>query len=317
MLGRVVSSTKVGSLVAQAVRTQAPWLEFDQQEFRAAYNQRPFTVRHRVTEHPLFERGAVAALCRRLPAEQVRWRFGVVPADIDFNTSLHDRGDLTLDDALERMEEKQAYVMVFNPERDPVYGPVIEGFLGEIAAHTERIDPGMNWYSTYIFMSAHDSVTPYHMDREMNFLLQIRGTKTVQLWDPRDDEIMSPAEKDRLLADHDEPRPRYKPSFERKALTYELVPGIGVHHPFIAPHVVKTGKQLSISLAITFRTQRSDTWTDAHRFNHLLRRRTGMALGTVGQLDLVDATKARLMQLSRQARRILRQSHQPPSRHAP
>jgi len=27
-------------------------------------------------------------------------------------------------------------------------------------------------------------ITPYQMDREMNFLLQIRGTKTVPLWDP-------------------------------------------------------------------------------------------------------------------------------------
>ena len=26
------------------------------------------------------------------------------------------------------------------------------------------IEPGMNWYSTYIFISTQDSVTPYHMD---------------------------------------------------------------------------------------------------------------------------------------------------------
>jgi hypothetical protein len=144
------------------------------------------------------------------------------------------------------------------------------------------------------------------MDREMNFLLQVRGTKMVKLWDPRDPEIMTPAQKDQLLAQRRVPRPTYKPSLERKAMTFELAPGLGVHHPFIAPHLVTTGKQLSISLAITFRTQRSDVWTDAHRFNHRLRNRLGIAPGAVGSLGVVDATKAGIIRLGRQARRLLR-----------
>jgi hypothetical protein len=313
MLGQVVSPAKVGGLVARAVRSSAPWLVFDEREFRAAYNERPFLVRHRLAEHPLFEFGALAALCRRLPPDQVRYRFGVVPSDAEFDTSLQRfRGDLTLDEALERMEERQAYIAVYNAETDPVYGPVIEGFLGEIAAQTERIEPGLNWYSTYIFITARDSVTPYHMDREMNFLLQIRGGKTVKLWDPRDNEIMTPAQKDQLLSEKHEPRPPYKPSFERKAMTFELAPGLGVHHPFIAPHLVRTGQALSISLAITFRTRRSDTWTDAHRFNHRLRSRVGVAPGAVGQLGVVDATKAGLVRLARQARRILQPTRDEP-----
>jgi hypothetical protein len=143
------------------------------------------------------------------------------------------------------------------------------------------------------------------MDREMNFLLQIRGTKTVKLWDPRDPEIMTPAQKDQLLAAREEPRPIYKPSFERKAMTFALAPGLGVHHPFIAPHLVTTGKQLSISLAITFRTERSDRWTDAHRFNHRMRSRLGVAPGSVGSLGVVDATKAGIIRMGRQARRLL------------
>lgn len=53
-----------------------------------------------------------------------------------------------------------------------------------------------------------------------------------------------------------------------------------------------TGRQLSISLAITFRTHRSDVWTDAHCFNHCLRQRTRLTLGTVGQFGAIDATKA-------------------------
>jgi hypothetical protein len=307
MLGRFVSSTKVGELVTRSRRGAAPWLAFDEHEFRTGYNDHPFLVRHRLADHPLFRFDALAALCRRLPREQVPYRFGVVPADAEFDSSLERfRGQLTLDDAIEHMEARQAYIAIYNAETDPEYQPVIEGLLGEIAAHTERIEPGLNWYSTYVFITARDSVTPYHMDREMNFLLQIRGAKTVKLWDPRDPEIMTPAQKDQLLAQRREPRPTYKQAFERKAMTFELAPGLGVHHPFIAPHLVTTGKQLSISLAITFRTHRSDVWTDAHQFNHRLRRRLGVAPGAVGNLGVVDATKAGIIRLSRQARRLLR-----------
>ena len=305
MLGNGVSVSRVKELVALQ-RSRTPWLQLEEPEFRNAYNQRPFLVRHRLAEHPLFEYSALAALCRRLPAKQVPYRFGVVPSDTDFDSSLQRyRGALTLDDALDQLEAKQAYVAIYNAETDPAYRPVIEGLLGEIATHTEPLEPGLNWYSTYIFITARDSVTPYHMDREMNFLLQIRGTKQVKLWDPHDPEIMTPAQRDQLLAEREQPRPTYKPAFERKAMTFDLAPGLGVHHPFIAPHLVTTGKQLSISLAITFRTDRSDIWTDAHRFNHRLRSRLGVAPGTVGSLDVIDATKAGLLRMGRHARRLL------------
>lgn len=304
MLGRFLSVEKVNGIVAQARHSQSPWLQFDDREFRTSYNERPFLVRHRLSDHPLFTFNALAALCRRLPAKQVPFRFGVVPDDADFDDSLaRFRGALTLDDALDHLEQHQAYIAIYNAEADATYRPVIEGLLGEIAGHTERIEPGLNWYSTYVFISARDSVTPYHMDREMNFLLQIRGSKTVKLWDPCDDEIMSPIEKDKLLSGSR--RPTYKTSFDRKAMTFELAPGLGVHHPFIAPHLVKTGRELSISLAITFRTHRSDIWTDAHRFNHLLRERLGLAPVSVGRIALVDTAKAGLMRLSRQARKLV------------
>jgi hypothetical protein len=309
MLGRFVSSSHVSELVARSQRQPSPWLLFDPHEFATAYNARPFAVKHRLAAHPLFELDPLAALCRRLPREQVHYRFGVVPPDTEFDSSLHRyRGDLTLDDAIDHLESKQAYIAIYNAETDSQYGPVIEGLLGEIAGQTERVEPGLNWYSTYIFISARDSVTPYHMDREMNFPLQIRGTKTVQLWDPHDDEIMSPAQRDRLLAERGEPRPTYDPAFQRKAMTFELAPGLGVHHPFIAPHLVRTGRELSISLAITFRTRRSDVWTDAHRFNHLIRKRLPIPLVPVGRLGLIDTTKAAVVRLSRRGASAIRRA---------
>src|ERR1041384_7694968 len=126
MLGQQVSATKLNNLVTETRLAPAPWLLLDEHDFNIGYNERPFLVRHRLTEPPLFRFDALAALCRRLPREQVPYRFGVVPADTEFDTSLERfRGQLTLDDAIEHIEEKQAYIAIYNAETDPEYRPVI------------------------------------------------------------------------------------------------------------------------------------------------------------------------------------------------
>lgn len=135
-----------------------------------------------------------------MPTGDVMCRFGVVPDNAHFDSSLlRYRKNLMLDDAIDHLEEHQAYIAIYNPENDAGYRPVIEGLLGEIAVATKPFEHCINGYSSYIFISARDSVTPYHMDREMNFLFQIRGRKTVRLWNPNDDVVMSPVERDHLF----------------------------------------------------------------------------------------------------------------------
>jgi len=293
MIGEFVSRERATILAARGRQQSEHLLEFDPDVVRTAYNLRPFLLNHHLAEHPSFSLRELFTLCQRLPREQVQYRVGAIPGDADFDSSYARYGQgLSFEDVLHRFEETKAYICIYNPERDAGYRPVLEGLLAEIAAAIGGVDPVITWYSTYFFISTRDSVTPYHMDREMNFLLQVRGEKKVNLWDPRDDEIMNSAEKDRLLAAFESQRPTYKPSFEAKAMSYELRPGLGVHHPFIAPHRVHTGPELSVSLAFTFRTQTSDIWTRAHAFNQVLRR-CGWSPAAVGaEHPLADRAKA-------------------------
>jgi Cupin-like domain len=290
MLGQFMSASQYAEFLARGRNEAARMLEFEPATLNSCYNRRPFLLQHRLVTHSLFSLAQLFALCRRLPAESVLYRAGSIPGDAEFDSSYECyRQGLTLDETLDHFEERQAYICINNPERDAIFRPLIEGLLAEIAVQIDPIDPWMSWYSTYIFISSRDSVTPYHMDREMNFLLQIRGHKTVHLWDPSDTEIMTAEQKDFLLS-HVGSRPPYKPSFESKATTFRLKPGLGVHHPFIAPHRVHTGAELSISLAMTFRTRQSDTLTDAHRFNTRMRK-LGLHPTPVGSSRLLDRAK--------------------------
>jgi hypothetical protein len=304
MLGQFISASHYADLLARGRNEAAPLLEFEPATLNSCYNRTPFLVRHRLGAHALFSLEQLVALCRRLPAESILYRAGSIPGDAEFDSSYERyRQGLTLDETLDHFEERQAYICINNPERDPLFLPLIERLLAEIAAQIDPIDPRISWYSTYIFISSRDSVTPYHMDREVNFLLQIRGHKTVYLWDPSDEDIMTAEQKDFLLS-HVGSRPAYKPSFESKAMTFGLEPGLGVHHPFIAPHRVHTGAELSVSLAVTFRTRRSDTLTDAHRFNARMRK-LGLHPMPVGSSRLLDRAKSGAARMGQRVHRKL------------
>ncbi len=298
MLGDFISAQRYRSMISPERPRPESWLDFDPGQMAASYNRLPFLVEHRLQEHPLFELDALFALCRRLPKRYVVHRHGPTAIDADFDASFHvDRKGMTLEDAIEHFEERQAYIYIANPEKDPAYRPVIKGLLAELAAQTDALDPWMTWYSTYVFLSARQSVTPFHADREMNFLLQVRGQKTVQLWDPADETVLDEARKEHMFSHAADARPPYHPSFEAKAMHFELRPGLGVHHPFIAPHLVHTGPELSISFALSFRTRQSDIWSDAYRFNRHLRR-YGWRPATVGSAPRIDKAKARLIRMA-------------------
>jgi len=303
MLGQFIEPQLRTALISSA-KLHRPWLEFDPDEFARNYNRQPFLLKHRLTEHPLFKLQPLIRLCYRLPSPQVHCRAAVVPENAEFDSSLERFNDgMTLDAAIKGLEHGQAYIAIYNPEFDDQYRDAIEEFIGEIALRADPLERGLNWYSTYIFLSTQHAVTPYHMDREMNFLLQIEGAKTVRLWDPMDEEVMTSAQRDMLLSSLGEPRPPYNSAIERKAMVFRLEPGAGVHHPYIAPHLVHTNSELSISLAITFRTNQSDIWRDAHCMNQHLRK-LGLHPSAVHQSGWLDTVKALSIRTLRRVKRI-------------
>ena len=305
MLGQSLTQSHFDKLVSSAKVLPTKLLQFDETEFTANYNQQAFLFQHRLNEHPLFELKSLFELCRRMEEKNIKFRFGEIPVDAEFDSSLMAyRKNLTLDDAINNLVENRAYIAIYNPEIDEIYKPVIEQIMGEIGVSTQAIDPHVNWYSTYIFISSMGSITPYHMDREMNFLLHVRGEKKAQLWGRLDDSVMTSAERDSLLSYAGEHRPAYRESFESRALNFDLSPGQGIHHPFIAPHLYSTNSDVSISLAVTYRTDLSDIWTDAHACNYLLRK-LAMTPGAVGYDLSRDQQKANIMRSIRKIKKAI------------
>jgi hypothetical protein len=303
MLGELVTPRHVASLADRARQRGDRWIHFDETAMRRGYDRAPFLVEHSLHRRRAFELEPLSAFCKRRP-DLVGWRRGRVPVTEDFARSFaHYAEERTLDQVLADLGRRESYVLITNPERDPEYREVMEEMLGEIALATAELDPGITWYSTYIFISSAGSLTPYHMDREMNFLMQIRGQKFARLWIRDDEEVMTAAEKDELLAYASDTRPPFRESIADKAMKFDLREGMGLHHPFIAPHIIETTAELSISLAFTYRTRRTDRWTNAHRWNHGMRK-LGLRPIAVETSPLMDRVKSIAVQSARGARRV-------------
>jgi hypothetical protein len=245
-------------------------LEIDSETFRAGFNRAPFLIRHRLADHHLFSLQRLIELANRLPEEKVKYN----GADISVATGLYKgpRTGLSILETIQQIEECRSWMVIKNVELDPEYRQLLDRCLDEIRLFSEPIDPGMFRREGFIFISSPDSITPFHMDPEYNFLLQVRGKKQISIWDSRDRSVLSEITLERFFAD-EENQITFKEEYQQKASFFELTPGAGLHFPVVAPHWVRNGDEVSISFSVTFRTPASERRRIVHCVNAGLRRR--------------------------------------------
>jgi hypothetical protein len=143
---------------------------------------------------------------------------------------------------------------------------ISEQFVAELSALYRQPLRGRAFAT--LFISAPGAVTGYHLDHALNFLLQICGTKTVYLFDPRDPSVLSQQDRENWYMN----RLGKPEKDDAKAMRYDLSPGDGVHHPVTAPHWVQNGPELSVSLALGIVLRSSDRDKKIHQVNYMLRR---------------------------------------------
>jgi hypothetical protein len=121
-----------------------------------------------------------------------------------------------------------------------------------------------------IFVTSPKRVTAYHIDRECNFLLQIKGTKTMYVFDREDREVLSEEEME-LFWSIDNNAATYKPHLQDRAAAYRMTPGVGVHIPVNCPHWLQNDDNVSVSLSVNFQFK-DPLRANVYRSNFLLRK---------------------------------------------
>lgn len=246
-------------------------------QFAAAYPDAPTRLTHRLAGHPLLTLPALADLAERMPASAVEYNLGrlplgVAPEDTPSN-------GLTLGETIRTIETNGSWTVLKNVERDAVYGALLDHALAALAPVVDRSTGPMLHREAFIFISSPHSVTPFHMDPEHNILLQIMGQKTMTVF-PAGDEHLVPAQKSEAFHNGGHRNLIWDEAFKAHGTPYILNPGEAIHVPVKAPHFVENGPAVSISLSVTWRSERSVAEGELHSLNAMLRRR-GLPVGQV------------------------------------
>ena len=255
-------------------------LQLEADLMREDFGVAPFLMGHRLAGHPLFELERLVELARTLPAAQVEYNAGDVPITLD--PARTPRTGLSAEETIRRIEECRSWLVLKNVERDPRYRELLERCLAQVRPHAGA----MTQQRAFIFVSSPGAVTPYHIDPEENFLLQVRGRKTMRVFE-RD--VLSADELEHFFSGAHR-NLVFREEYGSRARAFRLAPGLGVHVPVAAPHWVQNGPEVSVSFSITFQSAASARMSHAHRMNLRLRR-LGLRPAPVGTSALRDGAK--------------------------
>lgn len=302
MISERAIRTRAGAAEAEGAH-RSPIFELDESDFKASFNRRPYLFQHRIAGHPLFNLPRLIELARGLPRELIDYNAGDIPVSID--PRLTPANGLSVEETIRRIEECNSWMVIKRVERDLEYKELMDFCLDEIRGLSEQVEPGTFERAGSIFIASPGSVTPYHLDHETNFLLQIRGSKTVYTFDKGDPSVLPPQQLEEYYGSTTLYRNLvFKEEFQEKSRPFELTPGSVIHIPSTAPHWVKNGDGVSISFSAAFQTKTTDRIRNIHRFNALLRNRGGEP-APVGQSAVRDAIKDLGFRAFRRGRALL------------
>jgi cupin-like protein len=243
----------------------------DRDLFRERFNRRHFVFRHHLSDHPLFKLPRLIELARSTAAaraddlyydagvQDIRQRWGTAPSSFP------------VDETIKRIQNAGAWIVLKRAENDPSYAAVLDRCMSDILEVSGReLERKMRRREVIVFITSPNRLTTYHIDSENNFLLQLSGRKDISLFRPEDREVTTEQEIERFYS-VDTNSATYKPHLQHHAEVVTMEPGMGVHIPVNAPHWLKNGDNISISVSINYHSYDSER-AAIYRTNYYLRR---------------------------------------------
>lgn len=249
-------------------------LDTNEEIFKENYNIRPFKLHHTLCRSGLFEVPEIVKTARSIIASGNAADFLALDLKKESISSKfteatqHDRPT----ELIERLGEGGSWIRLSRTQNyNPDYARVLAMLIDEIGTYADRpFRQEVTWATLTVILTSPGISTPFHIDHESNFLFQIQGEKDVCLFDPKDREVLPEIELERFYASSYN-TPRYKPELQSHGEIYRLTPGEAVHHPPIAPHWVKNGSNISVSLSISFCMRALEKRARVYQANFMLR----------------------------------------------
>jgi len=288
-------------------------LQIPGDELRACYSREPFTIAHALSEHPLFGLERLVDLaCRN--ARHVQWHQGnLAPDEVGgdpgdpgraVRNTFGSRGfpgnGLDIRETIEQIATNGSWMLIREIGQIPEYAALLDRYMGEVRAAVREVAPGMQCERSDVVISSPGAITPFHMDEEQNFLLQIRGWKQLTVVDGRDRRGVTESDLEIFYAGDGELHPG-RVDKGAPHTTLRLEAGSGVHIPSLFPHSVRNGDEVSVSVTTMFLTEATERRRDLYRLKSW-QRRLGLPAAPVGAHPRIDAAKLAAVSTARRVR---------------
>jgi len=267
------------------------WISVKDGRMSDDFDRRPFEFDHNLADHPLLQIPNLMELAERTVKtrpNKVYYDLGEIRVNQRWD-EIPDR-PFSVVESMERIETCGAWFLFKRVQEDPEYKDFLGAGWQKIKAQLgSDLDSRIWREDALIFITSPKRIATYHIDRECSFLLQIKGTKKLYVFDRADREVLPEQELERFWT-VDKNGPTYRPHLQERATTYILRPGKGVHIPVNCPHWVENDDNVSVSLNVN--VQFKDTVrANVYRANYLLRT-LGLHPTPPGQSSVADRLKA-------------------------
>ena len=266
--------------------------------FETLFPDQPFRIQHGLVGDARLTLPAILELVKALPRDRIEYNSG--KAAVSQDPSSTPLVDLDPEDVITQIETAGAWMVLKRVEHHPTYRALLEEVLASVAkarGFAGVKDAKFTDIQGFMFVSSPHSTTPFHLDSEDNFFVQIHGDKQFAIYDNADRSIASEDQIEHAITKHR--NLKFDDAYAARGTVNELKPGEGVFVPYIWPHWVKTKDTYSISLAITWKTPEVKRRNNLYVANSMLRDRgfPQRAPGVSPGLDRIKVAAVQAMAL--------------------
>jgi hypothetical protein len=287
-------------------------LSIDDDMFTAYFDRHPFKISHDLVKHPLLQLPRLVELARSLDRpilyfkgdhaiNQVDAAVGSDESNRTFLDRKLSRPELSATETIAQIESCRAWLQIRDVGSDPEYASLLGKIIDEFRIPSERVAPGLSAPRADIFVSSPGATTPFHLDEEHNFLLQIRGSKKLSIANGFDPAVLDRACLSSYFRGSGELVP-FSEHLGQHSVDVDLLPGEAVHIPPCFPHWVQNGDAVSISLGILWYSDVTARRRYLYRVNDWMEQ-AGLKPAAPGDHPMSDAIKVLPQTIKRRLRR--------------
>lgn len=238
------------------------------------------TLHHDYHRHPLMQMPALAELARDLfKTNQCRFLTPGTTQSSEFDHKSEAHDGRSIDEVFRRIEEPGSWVALYNVETNPRYREFLAQVTSSVRALVEPQEANMSDVGGFIFISAPPSVTPFHIDREHNFWMQVHGRKRLTVWDQLDRQVVAQRDVEKFIVYGDLGNVKLRDGSLERGTELDCGPGDGVYFPSTSPHATRSdrdwtrpGDGVSVSIGVVFYTDKTRQLANMHAGNMTMRR---------------------------------------------